>query len=125
MGFNGDLARQQFWEANVRFGANEISPLNDLRWLTTHSGAIDRKREFSAVANADRDESCGCASWQRLTSFARQPCFATRFGGVSGGKDTQTWRDSSHTAMVGGGKFGSAKLPIATATYPGKPSLSQ
>jgi hypothetical protein len=31
--------------------------------------------------------------------------------------------DSSHTAMVGAGKFGSAKLPMATATYPGKPSL--
>jgi hypothetical protein len=24
--------------------------------------------------------------------------------------------------MVGAGKFGSAKLPMATATYPGKPS---
>jgi hypothetical protein len=54
-----------------------------------------------------------------------QPCFATRLGGVSGGKETQGWRDSSHTAMVGAGKFGSAKLPMATATYPGKPSLSQ
>jgi hypothetical protein len=53
------------------------------------------------------------------------PCFAARFGGVSGGNKTQGWRDSSHTAMVGAGKFGSAKLPMATATYPGKPSLSQ
>ncbi len=53
------------------------------------------------------------------------PCFATRLGGVSGGKETQGWRDSSHTAMVGAGKFWSAKLPMATATYPGKPSLSQ
>jgi hypothetical protein len=53
------------------------------------------------------------------------PCFATRLGGVSGGKETQGWRDSSHTAMVGAGKFGSAKLPMATATYPGKPSPSQ
>src|SRR5215831_14190875 len=53
------------------------------------------------------------------------PCFAMRFGGVSGGKETQGWRDSSHTAMVGAGKFGSAKLPMATATYPGKPSPSQ
>src|SRR5262249_18104382 len=25
-----------------------------------------------------------------------QPCFATRLGGVSGGKETQGWRDSSH-----------------------------
>jgi hypothetical protein len=53
------------------------------------------------------------------------PCFATRLGGVSGGKETQGWRDSSHTAMAGAGKFGSAKLPMATATCPGKPSLSQ
>src|SRR5215471_10361606 len=45
-----------------------------------------------------------------------QPCFARRLGGVSGGKETQGWRDSSHTAMVGAGKFGSAKLPMATAT---------
>src|SRR5262245_38718072 len=53
------------------------------------------------------------------------PCFATRLGGVSGGRETQGWRDSSHTLMVGAGKFGSAKLPMATATYPGKPSPSQ
>jgi hypothetical protein len=46
-------------------------------------------------------------------------------GGVSGGKETQGWRDSSHTAMIGAGKFGSAKLPMAMAMYPGKPSLSQ
>jgi hypothetical protein len=52
-------------------------------------------------------------------------CFAARLGGVSGGKENQGWRDSSHTAMVGAGKFGSAKLPIATATTPGKPSFSQ
>jgi FtsP/CotA-like multicopper oxidase with cupredoxin domain len=42
------------------------------------------------------------------------PCFAARLGGVSGGKESQGWRDSSHTAMVGAGKFGSAKLPMAT-----------
>ncbi len=53
------------------------------------------------------------------------PCFAMRLGGVSGGNETQGWRDSSQTAMVGPGKFGSPKLPMATATYPGKPSLSQ
>jgi hypothetical protein len=53
------------------------------------------------------------------------PCFFIRLGATSGGKETQGWRDSSHTAMVGAGKFGSAKLPMATATYPGKPSLSQ
>jgi hypothetical protein len=52
-------------------------------------------------------------------------CFATRLGGVSGGKETQGCRVSSHTAMAGAGKFGSAKLPMATATYPGKPWPSQ
>ena len=53
------------------------------------------------------------------------PCFAMRVGGVSGGNETQGWRDSSHTAMVGAGKLGSPKLPMATAMYPGKPSPSQ
>src|ERR1700730_12647834 len=52
-------------------------------------------------------------------------CFATRLRGVSAGKETQGCRDAAHTAMVGAGKFGSAKLPIATATYPRKPSFSQ
>jgi hypothetical protein len=46
-------------------------------------------------------------------------------GGVSGGNETQEWRDSSHTETVGAGKFGSAKFPMATMTYPGKLSLSQ
>jgi hypothetical protein len=53
------------------------------------------------------------------------PCFAARFDGVSGGKETQGWRDSSHTAMVGGGKLGSAKLPMAVMMVPGKPVFSQ
>jgi predicted heme/steroid binding protein len=53
------------------------------------------------------------------------PCFVARWGGVSDGKDTQGWRDSSHTAMVGAGKDGSAKLPMATVTTPEKPSFSQ
>jgi hypothetical protein len=61
--------------------------------------------------------------WQKACRLFYHACFATRLGGVSG--ETQGWRDSSHTAMVGGGKFGSAKAPIATATYPGKPSPSQ
>src|SRR5947208_16774382 len=65
--------------------------------------------------------SLGC----RQSGCTHHACFATRLGGVSGGKETQGWRDSSHTAMVGAGKFGSAKLPMATATYPGNPSLSQ
>jgi hypothetical protein len=59
------------------------------------------------------------------SGFFHHPCFTTRLGGVSGGKETQGWRDSSHTAMVGAGKSGSAKLPMATAMYPGKPSFSQ
>jgi hypothetical protein len=41
------------------------------------------------------------------------PCFAARFGGVSGGKDTHGCRVSSHTEMVGAGKFRSARLPMA------------
>jgi hypothetical protein len=49
------------------------------------------------------------------SEVACHACFAARLGGVSGGKENQGWRDSSHTAMVGAGKFGSAKLPIATA----------
>jgi hypothetical protein len=53
------------------------------------------------------------------------PCFLARFGGVSGGNKTQGCRVSSHTAMAGAGKFGSAKLPMATVTCPGKPSFSQ
>jgi hypothetical protein len=63
--------------------------------------------------------------WAEDRRLFYHPCLVTRLGGVSGGKETQGWRDSSHTAMVGAGKFGSAKLPIATATYPGKPSPSQ
>jgi len=69
--------------------------------------------------------------WQRQFELAEgrrlfnHACFATRLGGVSRGKETQGWRDSSHTAMVGGGNSGSANAPMATATYPGKPSPSQ
>jgi hypothetical protein len=39
-----------------------------------------------------------------------------RFGGVSGASVTQGWRDSSQTEIVGAGKFGSAKAPMAMAT---------
>jgi hypothetical protein len=70
---------------------------------------------------ADMARSLGC----RQSGCTHHACFATRLGGVSGGKETQGWRDSSHAAMVGAGKFGSAKLPMATATYPGNPSFSQ
>jgi DNA (cytosine-5)-methyltransferase 1 len=37
------------------------------------------------------------------------------------GGGTQGWRDSSHTDTVGAGKVGSARVPMATATRPGKP----
>ena len=60
-----------------------------------------------------------------LSTGSNHPCLAIRLGGVSGGSKTQEWRDSSHTAIVGGGKFGSAKFPTATTTSPGKLSLSQ
>src|SRR6185437_11340220 len=59
------------------------------------------------------------------SSHGHYPCFAARFGGVSGGNETHGWRVSSHTTMVAAGKFGSAKLPMATVTCPGKPSFSQ
>ena len=39
-----------------------------------------------------------------LRCAAIYPCFATRLGGVSGGKATQGWRVSSHTAIVGAGR---------------------
>jgi hypothetical protein len=48
-----------------------------------------------------------------------------RLGGVPDGKASQGWRDLSNTATVGAGKLGSAKLPIATAMYSGKPWPSQ
>jgi hypothetical protein len=52
-----------------------------------------------------------------------QPCFAIRL--VSEGNETQGWRVPSHTEMAGAEKFGSAKLPMATATIPGKASFSK
>ena len=48
-----------------------------------------------------------------------------RFGSVPDGKESQGWRDLSNTAMVGAGKLGSEKLPIATAMYSAKPWPSQ
>ena len=62
---------------------------------------------------------------RRARIDAHYPCFAARCGGMSDGRENQGWRDCSHTAIDGAGKSGSAKLPMATATYPGKPSLSQ
>ena len=46
------------------------------------------------------------ATRQKTAGRYFHPCFATRLGGVSGGKESHGWRDSSHTAMVGAGKFG-------------------
>ena len=45
-----------------------------------------------------------------------QPCFGMRLGAVSGGRVTQGCLESSHTEIVGPGKLGSAKVPMATAT---------
>ena len=45
-----------------------------------------------------------------------QPCFGMRLGAVSGGRVTQGCLESSHTEIVGPGKFGSAKVPMAMAT---------
>src|SRR5258707_15050636 len=66
--------------------------------------------------------SAGSLAQDRRWLF--HPCFATRLGGVSGGRETQGGRDSSHTLMVGAGEVGSAQLPVARATCPGKPSTS-
>jgi hypothetical protein len=87
----------------------------------------DRRRGLARDVILRRRVGVGCeeaVTW-RKTAVVYHPCLATRLGGVSGGREIQGWRDSSHTAMVGAGKFGSAKLPMATATYPGKPSFSQ
>jgi hypothetical protein len=81
-----------------------------------HSQASHVEYGWAQIDANDPDQKSRCGF---------QPCFATRFAGVSGGNATQGWRDSSHTAMVGAGNFGSAKLPMATATYPGKPLPSQ
>ena len=85
---------------------------------------IDQKRlPHAAGSQSPRRHWLRLEPWK--TPLFYHPCFAKRLGGVLGGKETQGWRASSHTAMVGAGKFGSAKLPMATATYPGKPSPSQ
>jgi hypothetical protein len=39
MGFNGDLAQQQFWEAHVRFGSQaDVTLLNSDVCFTPESG---------------------------------------------------------------------------------------
>jgi hypothetical protein len=94
-----------------------------------------RRQTFILADGSERASDQGAGSdgavWscshcaRRRSPIVFSHLLATRLGGVSGGKETHRWRDSSHTAMVGAGKFGSAKLLMATATYPGKPSLSQ
>jgi hypothetical protein len=83
----------------------------------------ERYGSLSGLTSATNRDALRQLSRDRSTLY--HPCFAERFGGVSAGKETQGWRDSSHTAMVGAGKFGSAKLPMAIVTCPGKPSFSQ
>ena len=91
-----------------------------------HVNRTDRPNTWLHRPMLQREESpCQLGAVHTWPLEPYHPCFAARFGGVSGGSETQGWRDSSHTAMVGAGKFGSAKLPMATLTYPGKPVLSQ
>ena len=68
------------------------------------------------IANIEIDSIFATRTASSVAPGFHHPCFAARLGGVSGGKQTQGWRDSSQTAIVGAGKFGSAKLPMATAT---------
>src|SRR5262245_23439852 len=55
----------------------------------------------------------------------RHACLAVRLGGGVDGGSTQGWRHSSQTDTVGGGKLGSAKVPMAMAMSPGNPSPVQ
>ena len=103
--------RYRGYRSHVTDGAGRPS-LTQLR----HSQASHVEYGWAQIDANDPDQKSRCGF---------QPCFAARFAGVSGGNATQGWRDSSHTAMVGAGNFGSAKLPMATATYPGKPLPSQ
>jgi len=80
-----------------------------------HAPLLPVAQRQLAVRSPERQADRHLAE-DRWSSY--HPCFPTRLGGVSGGKDSQGWRDSSHTAMVGGRKIGSAKLPMATAMYP-------
>ena len=97
------------------------------RSLTGEGNLLSAKARLVADHRTGAALACqavthGDARWLTVDRKVKLPATA---GGVSGGKDTQGWRDSSHTAMVGAGKYGSAKLPMATVTVPGKPSFSQ
>ena len=62
MGFNGDLAQQQFWEAHVRFGSKaDVTLLNfDVRF-TPESGHSLRQSECPFWANSGRgNRADGC-----------------------------------------------------------------
>src|SRR5262249_28237662 len=48
------------------------------------------------------------------------PCFAARLGSVSGGKDTQRWRDSSHTPMIGAGEIWIGEVADGNGDVSGK-----
>jgi hypothetical protein len=89
----------------------------------THSGPVllgslgDRPCTKRNCISSDRrrgDER----PWHSLRNPVQppQPCFCMRFAGMSGGRATHECRDSSHTEIVGSAKFGSAKVPMATAT---------
>jgi hypothetical protein len=119
-------------ESNDRLAAG-LSP----RWARTtprrtsqFAGALKKVNATWLVVGDPSDPDDGGPS--RLLGGQRSrrpaighPCFAECFGGMSGGKLTHGWRDSSHTARVGPGKLGSAKLPIATLTSPRNPAFSQ
>ena len=57
--------------------------------------------------------------------MAAHHCFNGTLGGVSGGNVTPTGGEITPPRSSALGKVGSAKLPMATVTWPGKPSFSQ
>jgi hypothetical protein len=114
------IQRGQLADVAVRQARESL--LSPAMLAATSAGRSETKQSQGPNVIAGRKQ---IDTWQKTAGCFYHPCFVMRLGGVSGGKATQGWRDSSHTAMVGAGKFGSAKLPMATATYPRKPSLSQ
>src|SRR5271165_1839479 len=106
-------------------GSHSASAGKSVRITSTRKSTIRNRTTIAVDSRLWEFAARARGANNKIRWLFYHPCFATRLGGVSGGKETQGWRDSSHTAMLGAGKFGSAKLPMATATYPGKPSLSQ
>jgi hypothetical protein len=113
--------RESCTSGSVRGARGNSRPYRDASLLRLLTAACGTKRQ---AGNVRFRAAVGAITDVKRRLFYH-PCLARRLGGVLGGKETQGWRDSSHTPMVGAGKFGSAKLPMATATYPGKPSFSQ